>query len=278
MRKILIAAICTACVLFSAFTATAQKTKNAMTNADVVEMVGAGLPENTIVLAIQQSEPNFDTSPKALIELKKQGASQKVLEAMLQPKAAKSAAPSKTETVPPFAQQQPQQLLGGSEAMSPMEVTLIDGEKRVSMKHSQSNIRGSSAGMIMNPFGKAKVKSALDGNHAQLRVGDTTPEFEISLPANVNAANYLVLIKFNPKSDRREIEVGRAGIAGSSMGFRKEAIVPTTFEEVKTQAIGGDGGPKYTLYRVKVVNALPPGEYAFAPQSMYYDFGIDSGR
>lgn len=35
---------------------------------------------------------------------------------------------------------------------------------------------------------------------------------------------------------------------------------------------------KYTLYRVKVVSPLPPGEYAFAPQSMYYDFGIDSGK
>lgn len=54
-----------------------------MTNADVVEMVTAGLPESTIVLAIQQSQTNFDTSPKALILLKKQSVSQKILEAML---------------------------------------------------------------------------------------------------------------------------------------------------------------------------------------------------
>lgn len=84
MRKIQIVLIFAACLFFVTLTVTAQKTKNTMTNADVVEMVKAGLSESTIVLAIQQSEPNFDTSPKALIELSKQGVSQKVLDAMLQ--------------------------------------------------------------------------------------------------------------------------------------------------------------------------------------------------
>jgi len=243
-----------------------------MANADVVEMVKAGLPENTIVLAIQQSESNFDTSTKALIDLKKQGVSQKVLEAMLQPQSKQPTPQNKTDNVPPFGQQQQ---MSDFEGASLFEVVLIDGEKRISMKHSQPNIRGSSAGMIMNPFGKVKVNSALDGNHAQLRVSDTTPEFEISLPSNVNASDYLVLIRLKPKSDRREVEVGRGGITGSSTGFRKEAVVPTTFEEVKTQSIGG---MKYTLYRLKVVSPIPPGEYAFASQSMYYDFGIDGGN
>jgi hypothetical protein len=128
----------------------------------------------------------------------------------------------------------------------------------------------------MNPFGKVKVRAALNGNHAQLRITNTSPVFEVGLPSDVNAADQLVLIKLNPKSDRREVEIGRAGITGSSMGFRKEAIVATTFEEVKPLTVGG--GFKYTLYRVKVVGPLPPGEYAFAPRNLYYDFGVDKGQ
>ena len=280
MRKVLTVLVCTACVFFVTLTAAAQKTKNTMTNADVVEMVKAGLPESTIVLAIQQSEPNFDTSPKALIELKKQGVSQKILETMMlqpqqqqQPTQVTRPAPqNKTNNLPPFAQPPS----NNSEGMTFTEVMLTDGEKRLLMKRSQPNTRGNSTGMIMNPFGKVKVKTALDGNHAQLRVNDTTPEFEISIPSDVNASDYIMLVKLSPKADRREVEVGRAGITGSSQGFRKESIMPITFEEVKTQSIGG--GMKYTLYRVKVVSPLPPGEYALSPQGMYYDFGIDGGR
>ncbi len=134
----------------------------------------------------------------------------------------------------------------------------------------------SSGSMIMNPFGKAKVKAALNGNHAQLRITNTSPVFEVGLPSDVNAADQLVLIKLNPKSDRREVEVGRVGITGSSSGYRKEAIVATTFEEVKPLTAGS--GVRYMLYRVKLVSPLPPGEYAFAPRNLYYDFGVDTGQ
>jgi hypothetical protein len=54
-----------------------------MTNADVVSMVKAGLAETTIILAVQHSPTNFDTSPQELIRLKNAGVGQKVLDAML---------------------------------------------------------------------------------------------------------------------------------------------------------------------------------------------------
>jgi len=97
MRKIQIVLVFTACLFFVTSTVTAQKAKNTMTNADVIEMVKAGLSESTIVLAIQQSEPNFDTSTKALIELSKQGVSQKVLDVMLQTPATKPESSKRTE-------------------------------------------------------------------------------------------------------------------------------------------------------------------------------------
>jgi hypothetical protein len=62
----------------------AQQDKRSLTNQDVIKMVKAGLPENTIVLAIQKGPNQFDTSPDALIALKEAGATQKVLDAILQ--------------------------------------------------------------------------------------------------------------------------------------------------------------------------------------------------
>lgn len=58
-------------------------------------MTKAGLTENTIILAIQQGPTQFDTSPTALIKLKNQGVSAKVLDAMIQPSSAASS-PSQT--------------------------------------------------------------------------------------------------------------------------------------------------------------------------------------
>ena len=56
---------------------------NALTNADIARMVKAGIPESIIVRKIQMSGTQFGTSPAALIELKNQGASERVLGAVL---------------------------------------------------------------------------------------------------------------------------------------------------------------------------------------------------
>lgn len=54
-----------------------------LTNASVVKLVRAGFKENTII-AIVRSRPNqFDLSPDRLIELKKDGVSEKIILAML---------------------------------------------------------------------------------------------------------------------------------------------------------------------------------------------------
>jgi hypothetical protein len=63
-----------------------------LTNADVINMVKAGLSESTIVLAIQKALTKFDTSPQDLIALKDQGVSAKILDAMLSAKPAENAA------------------------------------------------------------------------------------------------------------------------------------------------------------------------------------------
>jgi len=79
----------------------AQPTTKPLTNSDVIEMLKAGLPESTILLSIEQTPSNFDTSTKSLIELKQQGATAKILDALIQSQNRKNQ-PAKTETNSPL--------------------------------------------------------------------------------------------------------------------------------------------------------------------------------
>jgi len=72
----------------------AQQNKKPVTNNDVVKMVHAGLPESTIVLSLESNDTDLDTSPQALIELKDQGVSPKVMDAMLAAASRKKSAAS----------------------------------------------------------------------------------------------------------------------------------------------------------------------------------------
>lgn len=80
-RRILV--LCFLCA--GILSASAQSVKQPLTNADVISMLDAQLPESTIVLSIQNSGGNFDTSPQALIVLKNKGATARILDAMLNP-------------------------------------------------------------------------------------------------------------------------------------------------------------------------------------------------
>lgn len=61
-------------------TSQAQKT---LTNASVVKLAKAGFKEKTIIQIIYSRLPNFDLSPDRMIELKRNGVSEKVIVAML---------------------------------------------------------------------------------------------------------------------------------------------------------------------------------------------------
>jgi hypothetical protein len=74
-----------ALVLFavSSMMALGQDSRRLMTNSDVLDMVKSGIGEQTIVLAIKQGNAKFDTSPQSLIELKRAGVGESVLDAMI---------------------------------------------------------------------------------------------------------------------------------------------------------------------------------------------------
>ena len=260
------------CLLVTSVT-TAQEVRKPLTNADVIEMAKAGLPERTIILAIQKGPTSFDTSPQALIQLKNQGVSASVLDAMLQSGSAPAAA---SQTAPAVRQNNNlNPLAAGSPppVSSAGGVYLIDGAQRTPMKYSSTDARSNSMlGAVVNPFHKSRIRATLSGNHAQLRTKNTAPAFEVSIAADANPSDRVVIVKLKAKSETREIETLRGGLTGVSSGFRKEDCLPVTLEE-----IGGATSASHKLYRIKLINPLVPGEYALVYSgAMYYDFGIDS--
>lgn len=117
----------------------AQQPRAPITNADVVSMTKSGLGEQTIVLAIQQGSTNFDTSPQTLVELKKAGVADAVLNAMLSaPKPAGSSRLTLTS-----GQQDPLKLLDKSlDAIGPRERLTSIKTVRYTAKQTQSGPSG----------------------------------------------------------------------------------------------------------------------------------------
>jgi hypothetical protein len=60
-----------------------QKAQQSLTNAAIVKLAKAGFKEKTIISVINSRIPNFDLSPDRMIELKRNGVSEKVIMAML---------------------------------------------------------------------------------------------------------------------------------------------------------------------------------------------------
>ncbi|HXX45865.1 MAG TPA: hypothetical protein VEJ38_14145 [Candidatus Acidoferrales bacterium] len=79
-------------VSLSATAAAAQGSRKPITNADVVNLTKSGVSEQTIILMIRSGTPQFDVSADAVIDLKKQGVSDAVLNAMLTASAAAATA------------------------------------------------------------------------------------------------------------------------------------------------------------------------------------------
>ncbi|HEX6188375.1 MAG TPA: hypothetical protein VFZ40_09855 [Pyrinomonadaceae bacterium] len=214
----------------------AQNPTKTLTNEDVAKMVAAGLPESTIVQVIQKGPSAFDTSPDALIKLKQQGVTPRMMEAMLGVNS-----PSTGNTAP--------STLSSS---SPRGVFLQAGNdwKRIE-EVSSIEVRavGGIASQMTLGLKESRVICVFRGEKAELQLTDRRPVFRISgLGASARDV-YIVAMRLNP--DRRDLEMGRAGLLKkTSFGFRKRDI-----RDVEVKRLGDD------LLEATPKQDLEPGEY-----------------
>lgn len=263
--------------------ATAAFTQNKpLTNADVIEMIQGGLSESTIVLSIQRSSNTFDTSPKGLIALKKAGATQKVLDAMMgapgssaQPIQNSPTPVVPSSTSPPFTHDNPYAKPEPATVFTLKHLVMVDGNKKTPLKQSpQSGARTGTNPLTFVPgfglFAKGKIAFKFEGARADIRTSNPKVEFEVTVPADVKVEAMIKFVRMQQKDNRREVQIGRSGIIGGSTGFRPEDLVSMAFKEIGTSPLG-------LVYRATPISTFAPGEYALVNGTTYLDFGIDAG-
>lgn len=259
-----------------------------MTNADVIGLASAGLDDSVIIAKIRTAPAtDFDTSLDGLKALKAGGVTPAVIRVMIDPSAA--AAPATAAPSPAAAAPAPAPVAAAAPAAdtaddpnaphSPgiyMQATAKDGVVHmIKLDHITSKTQKTSGAFLSGMtygIAKAHVKAAIDGAKANNQTVDVNPIFYAYIPEDNNTfgGNTLTirdfsLIKFDPKSNSREVNTATISPWGSTTGTDQKA----------TQGFGTET-VKPGVYKLTLIKELPAGQYAFQHQNYgaFFDFGI----
>lgn len=265
----------------------AGKAAPAMTNADVLKMVKAGLGEPVVTAAIRGARKTaFELSPDGLIELKTSGVSDSIIAVMLDPAAAPvvvAAAPAPAPAPTPTPTSDPNDPLSPHD---PGIYMMTAGEApRLVVLEPTSFKQGKSGGWLGSAMTmgikKMKWKAIVPAPRAvQRTTSGLTPfyfyfEKKSSMDDVTNPSEF-VLARMKRKDDERELIVGEAGALGASSGTREKDAV-----EFRTETLAP------CVYKVTPGENLAPGEYCFfkatgsanitqaGATGHLFDFGVD---
>ena len=261
-----------ACFLLS-FIVVAPVAQNApqpkvLTNSDIINMVKAGLAESTITLAIEQGQCKFDTSPNELVNLKNQGVSPAVLEAMLRAEKYEPPSPSIVSSAP------------SKEGISDFK-TLAEGayykDAKGWTKLQQLSLSGGGATHVAKmavPGLTPHMVWTFRGAEAPVQITEGKPVFYVKQsPYMANVAGRserdIVIVRFDKKKGHRELQMtSGASVFTFKSGFSKEKTPDITVTRVSESVIS-----------VTPNQDLLPGEYLLTYGLGFggYDFGI-TGR
>ncbi|HEY0460145.1 MAG TPA: hypothetical protein VGC97_13490 [Pyrinomonadaceae bacterium] len=283
MSFVMLIAVC----FGASLTAFAQEEK--LTNNDVVSLVKAGLSTTIIVNKIRSSKTDFDLSTDGLIALKQAGVTDEVVGAMFEAKTGKTvAAVSNVTSEGARAAGDPNdpnaphdygiymfEDNGGARKMTQLAPT-VSAQNRTGGLFTSSMTYGIS---------KVKIKANLPGPASKLQLKQARPVFYFYLDAKSgglntssgipSTPNEFALIRFNVRSDNREVTIGKMNAFGGKGGLSDEYVV--AFD---TEDLGGG------VFKITPKGDLKNGEYGFylinsgnsnassAVGSKFFDFGI----
>ena len=281
--KYLFASALISAMLFGASLSVLAQTEM-LTNTDVISLVKAGLSNTIIVNKIRSSKTNFDLSVDGLIALKQAGVTDDVVGAMFESKNGKTGA----TTVETAAVADP------NDPNSPHDLGIylyeeIGGERRMTQMlptvSAQNRVGGTFTNSLTYGISKIKVKANLPGPASKLQLKQPRPVFYFYLDAKSggltttsgvpSTPNEFALIRFNVRSDNREVTIGKSNIFGGKGGLSDEYVVQFDAED-----LGGG------VFKITPKADLKNGEYGFflinsgasntssAVGSKFFDFGI----
>lgn len=258
-----------------------------LTNEEVINLSKAGLNSSIIVDKIRASKSKFDLSTDALIRLKKAGISDDIVGAMLAAKNGASTTNQSNSTTG-NASGDP------NDPMAPHNFGLYlfeekDGVKKMTQLTPNVSAQNRTGGLFTSSLtygiGKVKTKANLPGTAASLQLKETQPTFYFYLDnksGGLNTSsgipsttNEFALVRFNVRSDNREVTIAKGNAFGTKGGLSDEYVVAFDAQDM------GNG-----IFKVTPKVALKNGEYGFylinsggsnasaAVGSKFFDFGV----
>jgi hypothetical protein len=251
---------------------TGEEPARPMTNADVVAMVKAQLPESTILLAIQHSASRFDTSPAALIELKDTGVTQSVIEAMI--KAGTKTAPAEPSpgTAPSWPSGMPDwsSFPGAAGSVGPAVYYKSPAGELVPLQEVPYGGASSKTSVARFMFNAAPDTVRLyPGPEAPVRIAEPRPVFVAKGSAWLAQGTRLAaIVSLEKKKRERQLRVRSIGYE-VRVSYRDEDVTEVSLTQQ----------PDGTL-EISPKTNLKPGEYLLSFDTLGggYDFGIDAKR
>jgi len=234
MRNLVVVTLTLALLSFVAFA------QEPLTNASIEKMTKAGLGDDVIVSVVQNQPGHYDLSPDALVTLKKEGVSEKVLAAM----AAKGAAPAPTAkpAAPPGAYDD---LDAGVYYKSKDGAWTLIPSEQVNWKSGGALKSFASQGIV-----KGDVNGHLNGKESATKLA-TPLEILIKAPEGTEATDF-ELVHLHVNSDNREFRTKTGGVFHASGGASRDAV---EFEQTRLAK---------HVYTVAFKDKLAAGgEYAF---------------
>jgi hypothetical protein len=260
--------------------AQSPKSSESLTVEEVVQLSKAGFSDDVIITKIRKNGRAFDLNPAELLELRNIGISDSVIKFLLDPSQSYTPQPPSPPgrpdtggTVPsparPLAKDYPPDRYAPKVPPEP-GLYLIQGELplRVDIKILLGTKEGAGLGKVL--MKKGKLIGYLVGPVAKSRIKNAMPVFYMRLPEG-KAIEEIVLVAFDRRADRREIEMGPAG---SKQELKKESM--RQFDSLEV-------GP--SLFKLSPIK-LAEGEYLFfqlgsaePPKGSYgkgFDFAIET--
>ena len=292
MKKVLSTLVLTLAVAMCVVSVSAQET---MTNDEVISLTKAGLAGSIIIGKINSSPNNFDMSTDALIKLKQAGVADDVVGAMLTAKSGKSAVTPTTATTSINGSANAGPLGDPNDPMAKHNYGIYlyeekDGVKKMTALKPNVSAQNRTGGMFTSSLtygiGKVKTKTNLPGRSANLQLQSTAPIFYFYLDitsGGLNTSsgvpsdpNEFTLVRFNQRSDNREVTIGKSNAFGAKGGLSDEYVVQVKAEDM------GNG-----IFKVTPGADLKKGEYGFmltnsgnsntaaGVGSKFFDFGVN---
>lgn len=286
MKKTCFLTVCLLAISFC-FASDTFAQEETMTNTEVITLAKAGLNPSIIVNKIRASKSNFDLSTDALIKLKTAGVSDEIVTAMLEAKSGKSMATT-TNGSASAATGDP------NDPMAPHNFGLYlyeekGGVRKMTQMAPNVSAQNRTGGMFTSAMtygiGKVKTKANLPGTAASLQVQETTPVFYFYLDTKSgglntssgvpSTPNEFTLVRFNVRSDNREVTIAKGNAFGMKGGLSDEYVMPFDAQDM------GNG-----IFKVTPKTALKNGEYGFylinsggsntgaSVGAKFFDFGV----